>query len=101
MKYLNDKNFESETKQGIVLIDFFATWCGPCRMQSTIIEEILTKKPDLNIFKIDVDENPNLARKFGIMSIPTLLLLKDGQVVNKHIGLMQQDELLNFYNSSN
>ena len=101
MKYLNDKNFESETKRGIVLIDFFATWCGPCRMQSTIIEEILTKKPDLNIFKIDVDENPNLARKFGIMSIPTLLLLKDGQVVNKHIGLMQQDELLNFYNSIN
>lgn len=99
MKHLNEKNFANETKAGIVLLDLFATWCGPCRIQSAVLEEVVKARPDMNIAKVDVDENPNIARNFGVMSIPTLILLKDGKMVNKHVGLMQSDDLIKFYDS--
>lgn len=99
MKHLNEKNFANETKAGIVLLDLFATWCGPCRIQSAVLEEVVKTRPDINIAKVDVDENPNIARSFGVMSIPTLILLKDGKMVNKHVGLMQSDDLIKFYDS--
>ena len=99
MKHLNEKNFANETKAGIVLLDLFATWCGPCRIQSAVLEEVVKTRPDMNIAKVDVDENPNIARSFGVMSIPTLILLKDGKMVNKHVGLMQSDDLMKFYDS--
>lgn len=99
MKHLNEKNFANETKSGIVLLDLFATWCGPCRIQSAVLEEVVKTRPDMNIAKVDVDENPNIARSFGVMSIPTLILLKDGKMVNKHVGLMQSDDLIKFYDS--
>lgn len=99
MKHLNEKNFANETKAGIVLLDLFATWCGPCRIQSAVLEEVVKTRPDMNIAKVDVDENPNIARSFGVMSIPTLILLKDGKMVNKHVGLMQSDDLIKFYDS--
>lgn len=99
MKHLNEKNFANETKAGVVLLDLFATWCGPCRIQSAVLEEVVKTRPDMNIAKVDVDENPNIARSFGVMSIPTLILLKDGKMVNKHVGLMQSDDLIKFYDS--
>ena len=99
MKHLNEKNFANETKAGIVLLDLFATWCGPCRIQSAVLEEVVKTRPDMNIAKVDVDENPNIARSFGVMSIPTLILLKDGKMVNKHVGLMQSDDLIKFYDT--
>ena len=99
MKHLNEKNCANETKAGIVLLDLFATWCGPCRIQSAVLEEVVKTRPDMNIAKVDVDENPNIARSFGVMSIPTLILLKDGKMVNKHVGLMQSDDLIKFYDS--
>ncbi len=99
MKHLNEKNFANETKAGVVLLDLFATWCGPCRIQSAVLEEVAKTRPDMNIAKVDVDENPNIARSFGVMSIPTLILLKDGKMVNKHVGLMQSDDLIKFYDS--
>lgn len=99
MKHLNEKNFANETNAGIVLLDLFATWCGPCRIQSAVLEEVVKTRPDMNIAKVDVDENPNIARSFGVMSIPTLILLKDGKMVNKHVGLMQSDDLIKFYDS--
>lgn len=99
MKHLNEKNFANETKSGIVLLYLFATWCGPCRIQSAVLEEVVKTRPDMNIAKVDVDENPNIARSFGVMSIPTLILLKDGKMVNKHVGLMQSEDLIKFYDS--
>ena len=99
MKQINEKNFAQETASGRVLVDFFATWCGPCRMQTVVLEEVAAEHPEINIVKVDVDENPALARKFGIMSIPTLVLLEDGELAKKHVGLLQNEDLINFYNS--
>ena len=86
---ITDATFEQETSQGLVLIDFWATWCGPCRMQAPILDQLAEEvhEDDLKICKMDVDENPNTARQFGIMSIPTLLFKKDGQVVKQVAGV--------------
>lgn len=100
MEKINEKNFKEKTEKGLVLVDFFATWCGPCRMQSAVIEEVLETSPEINIVKIDVDESPNVARQFGIMSIPTLILMKDGKVLKKHVGLLQNDDLIDFYKNN-
>ena len=88
-KAITDATFEAETKEGLVLVDFWATWCGPCRMQAPILEKLSQEfsEDELKILKIDVDENPETARAFGIMSIPTLLFKKDGQVVKQVAGV--------------
>lgn len=92
---VTDKTFEEETKDGLVLVDFWATWCGPCRMQAPILEQLSEEldEDELKIFKLDVDENPAIAQKFGIMSIPTLLFKKDGQVVKQVAGVHTKDQL--------
>ena len=88
-KAITDATFEAETKEGLVLVDFWATWCGPCRMHATILEKLSEElsEDELKILKMDVDENPETARAFGIMSIPTLLFKKDGQVVKQVAGV--------------
>lgn len=88
-KAITDATFEAETKEGLVLVDFWATWCGPCRMQAPILEKLSEElsEDELKILKMDVDENPETARDFGIMSIPTLLFKKDGQVVKQVAGV--------------
>ncbi|EHI75463.1 thioredoxin [Streptococcus criceti] len=92
---VTDKTFDEETAQGLVLVDFWATWCGPCRMQSPILEQISEEydEDELRVLKMDVDENPETARKFGIMSIPTLLFKKDGQVVKQVAGVHTKDQI--------
>ena len=92
---VTDKTFESETAQGLVLIDFWAVWCGPCRMQAPILEQLSEEidEDDLKIFKMDVDKNPETAQKFGIMSIPTLLFKKDGQVVKQVAGVHTKEQI--------
>ena len=89
VKAITDATFEAETKEGLVLLDFWATWCGPCRMQAPILEKLSQElsEDELKILKMDVDENPETARAFGIMSIPTLLFKKDGQVVKQVAGV--------------
>lgn len=89
VKAITDATFEAETKEGLVLVDFWATWCGPCRMQAPILEKLSQElsEDELKILKMDVDENPETARTFGIMSIPTLLFKKDGQVVKQVAGV--------------
>ena len=89
VKAITDATFEAETKEGLVLVDFWATWCGPCRMQAPILEKLSEElsEDELKIVKMDVDENPETARAFGIMSIPTLLFKKDGQVVKQVAGV--------------
>ena len=89
VKAITDATFEAETKEGLVLVDFWATWCGPCRMQAPILEKLSQElsEDELKILKMDVDENPETARACGIMSIPTLLFKKDGQVVKQVAGV--------------
>ena len=82
-------NFVQEVleAQGTVLIDFWATWCGPCRMQAPILEAFAAEHPEIKVGKVNVDESPELAEKFGIMSIPTLLVFKNGKLVKTAVGL--------------
>lgn len=92
---VTDATLVEETKEGLVLIDFWATWCGPCRMQAPILEQLSQEidEDELKILKMDVDENPETARQFGIMSIPTLMFKKDGEVVKQVAGVHTKDQL--------
>ena len=92
---ITDKTFNEETDKGLVLIDFLATWCGPCRMQAPILDQLEQEydEEEFRIAKMDVDENPETPQQFGIMSIPTLMLKKDGQVVEKAVGVHSKEQL--------
>ena len=96
--HLNQENFEEVTREGIVLIDFFATWCGPCKMLAPLIDQLAEENPDKKICKIDVDKNPALAERFGVMSIPTLILMKNGTPVEKAGGARSKKALEEFLN---
>ncbi len=89
IKYLKDENFEEEIKNGKVLVDFYADWCGPCKALGEILETV----DNINILKINVDEHQDLAIQFGVMSIPTILLFEDGKQKKKNIGLMNKEDL--------
>ncbi|MEJ4442065.1 thioredoxin [Enterococcus faecium] len=92
---ITDKTFNEETDKGLVLIDFWATWCGPCRMQAPILDQLEQEydEEEFRIAKMDVDENPETPQQFGILSIPTLMLKKDGQVVEKAVGVHSKEQL--------
>lgn len=94
-KEVTDATFEQETEEGLVLVDFWATWCGPCRMQAPILEQVEQDydEDEFRVVKVDVDENPDTSAAFGIMSIPTLILKKDGEVVGKAIGVQPKEKL--------
>lgn len=96
MKIVNKEEFEQITKNGVTLVDFFATWCGPCRMMAGILEEAGEDlEGKANVIKVDVDEEDDLARSFGIMSIPTLMIFKDGEFMEKHVGVWSKEECVN------
>jgi thioredoxin 1 len=93
--HATDQNFSTETGEGVVLADFWATWCGPCKMIAPVLEEIDDEMSDkVKVVKLDVDENQETAGKFGVMSIPTLLLFKDGEVVDQVVGFQPKEALV-------
>ena len=92
---LNNDNFnEIRNSEGISLIDFYADWCGPCRMVLPIIDEIAAERADLLVGKVNVNDNPELAREFGVMSIPTLIVMKDGKIINRSSGAKSKSQIL-------
>jgi thioredoxin 1 len=95
VKALNDSNFETEVlnAEETVLVDFFATWCGPCRIMSPVIDEIADENPSVKVCKVDVDEARDVAIKYGIMSIPTLMIFKNGEVTKSFIGVTDKEEI--------
>lgn len=94
MQIINEANFEKETKSGLVLVDFFATWCGPCQRLSPVLEEVQGDfDGKAKFFKLDIDESRSLARKFSVMSVPTMIVLKDGHPVDRMIGYMSPEDI--------
>ena len=90
---LDNEDFNEEIKDKLVLVDFYATWCGPCRMMHPIIEEV-AKEENIKVIKVDVDKHDELARNYGIMSIPTIILFQNGNLVEKNIGFIPKEQLL-------
>ena len=98
--HITKENFENEVLKSDrpVLLDFWASWCGPCRMVSPIIDEIAEETTDKKVCKINVDEQPELAQAFGVMSIPTLVVMKDGEVVGQSVGVKSKEAILHMLN---
>lgn len=94
MELLNDKNFkENIAKNDLVLVDFFATWCGPCKMLSPVLEEVAKDNEDMKFFKVDVDQNPDLVREFGIQAMPTIVILRDGKEIKRFLGYKAKEQI--------
>ena len=93
---INNNNFQDEVmhSEKLVLLDFWASWCGPCRMVSPIVDEIAAERSDIKVCKINVDEQPELAARFGVMSIPTLVVMKNGKIINQAVGARPKAQIL-------
>ena len=94
--HLNKSNFETEVlkTKGVVLVDFYATWCGPCKMTGPIIERLAEEIKEVKFVKVDVDQNQELSSQYQVFSIPTFLIFKDGQVVNQFVGALGREGFL-------
>lgn len=93
-------DFETEVLKSdkTVLVDFWAVWCGPCRMLSPVVDQVAEENPYIKVCKVNVDEEQQLAIKYGVMSIPTLLVFKGGELVNQSVGVIPKEEVLNLIN---
>ena len=96
LKHLNSENFEEEVNSGkVTLVDFFATWCGPCKMLGPVLEQVADEvKENVNVVKLDIDENMDIAKQFGVMSVPTMVIFKDGKEVDRIVGLRQKSQII-------
>lgn len=100
MKLASSLNFNELINKEVVLVDFSATWCGPCKMLSPVIEELSCERRDIKFVKVDVDECRDIAKNYGIMSVPTLILFKNGKEIKKNIGFISKEDLNNWINES-
>lgn len=98
LKHLEKEDFNEEIKEGLVLVDFYADWCGPCRMVSPIVEEIAKEVEGLKVIKVNVDNREDVAKTYGIMSIPTLILFRNGEMDKKQIGFVPKEVLMRWFN---
>jgi len=94
MKFVNNDTFAETVKDGVVLVDFFANWCGPCKMISPVLEQMDAENDKLTVVKVDVDENPELAAKYGVQSIPNMILFVNGTPSEQMIGFQNKDALM-------
>lgn len=92
VKYLENNNFDDEIKGKKILIDFYADWCGPCRMMGSVLENIT----DIEVLKVNVDNFPELSQKYGVMSIPNIILFENGKPLKNHVGFLNESELKEF-----
>jgi thioredoxin 1 len=94
VKQINSDEFKEVIKEGKVVVDLFATWCGPCKMLSPILDEISEEITTTKFYKIDVDDNEDVAREYNVMSIPTVLIFENGELVNTIVGLRSREDLI-------
>ena len=96
IKYINENEFEVEVlkEDGVVVVDFSAAWCGPCKMMAPILEQVQDKIKNVKIIKVDVDENPNLADEYEVRNIPTIKVFKEGEVVSTKVGFLPKASLI-------
>lgn len=96
MKAINKDDFNQEvlSYEGVVFVDFYAEWCGPCKMTGPILEEIAEEKPEIKFVKVNVDANPDLATQYSVFSIPTFVVFKKGEVVNQFVGALSKETFL-------
>ena len=98
--HLSDENFKQNVldKKGVVVVDFFATWCGPCRMLSPVLEQVQEEmEGKITIVKLDVDEGENTAKQYGIMSVPSMVVFKDGEEIDRLVGFKSKDALVEYF----
>ena len=95
VKHINQDEFEKEVlnEEGVVVVDFFATWCGPCKMLAPVLDELEAEMGDVKFVKVDVDESPEVATRYGIQSIPTLKVFKDGENVDTVVGFLPKEQI--------
>ena len=96
VKHINENSFvdEVKNKKGVYLVDFYATWCGPCMMLAPVLDEISNSRAGYNILKVDVDENPTISNELKIDTIPTICIYKDGELMEKQVGFRNKDEII-------
>ena len=100
MKIVDAKEFNEIRSNGNVVVDFYADWCGPCKMLGPILEAVSENYPNVNFVKVNVDDNEELAAEFGIMSIPSVFMLKDGKIVNEFKGVQQERTLREIFDKT-
>ena len=100
MEIKNENEFNETINGEYALVDFFATWCGPCKMMGPVLESVSSNRDNIKIIKVDVDKFESLARTYGVMSIPTLILFKNGQVIDKKVGFLAEPLLNEWINNN-